>query len=150
MTCHYPDLGSASNWSCRKGNLLQPIKSTIQIWVVTRHQYKISALIPQTSFIRRETRGGVYVAKGRLFDLSGCIWGRKSCLRSTSQSSITRLFWARLYCRPGLKQTVSVPRYETIYGNALEKTQTKNSINCDWVRENDRNHKIVWFQWFKP
>ena len=68
MTCHYPDLGSASYWSCRKGNLLEPIKSTIQIWVVTRrHQYKISALIPQTSFIRRETRGGVYVAKGRLF-----------------------------------------------------------------------------------
>ena len=67
MTCHYPDLGSASYWSCRKGNLLQPIKSTIQIWAVTRHQYKISALIPQTSFIRRETKGGMYVAKGRLF-----------------------------------------------------------------------------------
>ena len=26
MMCHYPDLGSASDWSCRKRNLLQPIQ----------------------------------------------------------------------------------------------------------------------------
>ena len=45
MTCHYPDLGSASDWSCRVGNLFQPITSTTQIWVVTRHQYGISALV---------------------------------------------------------------------------------------------------------
>ena len=64
MTCHYPDLGSASDWSCRVGNLIQPIRSTTQIWVVTRHQYGISALISQTSF-RGETCGGV--AKSRLF-----------------------------------------------------------------------------------
>ena len=30
--------------------LLQPIRSTTQIRVVTRHQYGISALVPQTSF----------------------------------------------------------------------------------------------------
>ena len=34
MTRHYPDLGSASDWSCRLGNLIQPIRSTTQIWVV--------------------------------------------------------------------------------------------------------------------
>ena len=28
MTCHYPDLGSASDWLCCKGNLLQPIRRT--------------------------------------------------------------------------------------------------------------------------
>ena len=28
ITCHYPDLRSASDWSSREGNLLQPIKST--------------------------------------------------------------------------------------------------------------------------
>ena len=50
MTCHYPDLGSVSDWSCREGNLLQPIRSTTQICVVTRHQYGISALISQTIF----------------------------------------------------------------------------------------------------
>ena len=56
--------GSASDWSCRVGNLLQPIRSTIQIWVMTRHQYGISALISQRLFCR-ETSGGV--AKCRLF-----------------------------------------------------------------------------------
>ena len=50
MTRHYSDLGSASDWSCRVGNLIQPIRSTTQIWVVTRHQYGISALVSQTSF----------------------------------------------------------------------------------------------------
>ena len=50
MTCHHPELGNASDWSCRAGNLLQPIRSITQIWVVTRHQYGISALVSQTSF----------------------------------------------------------------------------------------------------
>ena len=31
MTRQYPDLGTASDWSCRVGNLLQPIKSTTYI-----------------------------------------------------------------------------------------------------------------------
>ena len=39
-------------------NLLLPIRSTAQIWVVTRHQYGIFALIPQTSFCE-ETNSGV-------------------------------------------------------------------------------------------
>ena len=41
-----------------------PIRSTTQIWLVWRHQYGISALVPQTSF-RWETSCGV--RKGRLF-----------------------------------------------------------------------------------
>ena len=41
MTRHYPDLGSASDWSYRVGNLIQPIRSTTQMWVVTRYQYGI-------------------------------------------------------------------------------------------------------------
>ena len=40
MTPHYPDLGRAT-WE---------IWCTTQIWVVTRHQYGISALISLTSF----------------------------------------------------------------------------------------------------
>ena len=40
------------------------MKSTTQIWVVTRDQYGISALVPQTSF-RGKTSGGV--TKCRLF-----------------------------------------------------------------------------------
>ena len=56
--CHYPDLASVLYWQCRERNLLQPIRSTIQIWVVKRHQYGISALVPQTLF-RGETSGDV-------------------------------------------------------------------------------------------
>ena len=48
---------------CKKKKKNQP-ESTTQIWVVTRDQYGISALVPQTSF-RGETTSGV--AKCRLF-----------------------------------------------------------------------------------
>ena len=58
MTRHYPDLGSASDWLNRISQAARPIRSTTQIWVVTRHQYGISALISQTSF-RGEISGGV-------------------------------------------------------------------------------------------
>ena len=50
MTCHYPDLGSASDWLNQISHAARPIRSTIQIWVVTRHHYGISALDSQTSF----------------------------------------------------------------------------------------------------
>ena len=69
MTRHYPGLDSASDhrlldWSCRVGYLLQPIRSTTQVWEVTRYQEGISALVSQTSF-RAETIGSV--AKCLLF-----------------------------------------------------------------------------------
>ena len=62
----YPDVGSPFDRPCvcRVGNLLQPISSTTQIWVVTRPQCGISALVCQTSF-RGETTVGV--TKCRLF-----------------------------------------------------------------------------------
>ena len=46
------------------GNLIQPIRSTTQIWVVMRHQYGISVLVSQASF-GGETSGSV--AKCRFF-----------------------------------------------------------------------------------
>ena len=58
ITGHYPDLVSASYRSCHMGNSIQPIKSTTQIRVVTRHQYGNSALVSQTSF-GGETSGSV-------------------------------------------------------------------------------------------
>ena len=45
-------------------NLFHPIRCTTQIWVVTRHQYGLSAFVSQTSF-RGETRGSV--ARCRVF-----------------------------------------------------------------------------------
>ena len=47
-----------ADWSCREKNLIQPIRSTTQTWVVTRHQCGIFALVSETSF-RGETSGGV-------------------------------------------------------------------------------------------
>lgn len=46
---HYADLGSTSDWSCRVGIWPQPIRSTIQTWVLKSHQYGIATLIFQTS-----------------------------------------------------------------------------------------------------
>ena len=57
MTCHYLDLGSASDWSCCEGNLLQPIRSTTQISVVTRHQYGVYSLAPQRHYERKPVWG---------------------------------------------------------------------------------------------
>ena len=63
MTRHYPDLGGASDWLNQNYYATRPIRSTTQIWAVTRHQYGISALASQTSF-GGETSGSV--AKCRL------------------------------------------------------------------------------------
>ena len=51
---HYPELGRAPDWSCRVGNLLQPIRSTTQISVVKRHQYGLFALVSQYVISRRK------------------------------------------------------------------------------------------------
>ena len=63
MTRHYPDPGGVSDLSFRARNSLQPIRNITQIWVLTRHQYGISALVCQTSFRGETSRG---VAKFRL------------------------------------------------------------------------------------
>ena len=77
MTRHYPDLGSASDWLNKISHAARPIGSTSQIWVVTRYQYGISALVSHTSF------GGetsCSVAKCRLFSqaIKNCV---KTCLK---------------------------------------------------------------------
>ena len=58
MTCHNLDLDSASDWLKQISFATRPIRSTAQIWVVTRHQYGISVVVSQTSF-REETSGTV-------------------------------------------------------------------------------------------
>ena len=47
MTNHYPDLGSASDWSCCFGNLLKIIRRPDL--GSKGHQYGISEVIPQMS-----------------------------------------------------------------------------------------------------
>ena len=58
MSRHYPNLGSASDWLKQILQAARPMRNTTQIWVVSRHQYGISALVSQKS-IRRETVEGV-------------------------------------------------------------------------------------------
>ena len=61
----------------------RPIRSTTQIWVVTLHQYGISALVSQTSF-GGETSGSV--AKVRLISLTSVLmrsWGVQNPHRDT-------------------------------------------------------------------
>ena len=60
MTRHYSDLGSVCDW-LKKIFLAARL---MRIWVVTRHQYGISAIGPKMSF-RRETSSDVM--KCRLF-----------------------------------------------------------------------------------
>ena len=62
VTTH-AELDSASDWLNQISHATWPIRSTTQFWVVTRHQYGISALVFQTSF-GGETSGSV--AKCRL------------------------------------------------------------------------------------
>ena len=64
-----------------------PVRSTTQMWVVTGHQYGISALVSQMSF-HGETRSGIAVSS--LF--SGCHWYHQQyhhppALRSLPSSS---------------------------------------------------------------
>ena len=59
MTCHYPALGSTSDWLKQIYLAARPIRSPTQIWVMTRHQYGISALVRRMSF-RGETSCGFY------------------------------------------------------------------------------------------
>ena len=67
MMCQYSDLGWATEWLYYERNLLQPIRSTSQIWVVMHHQYGISEVFARKSF-HWKTSG--VVIKCQLFSLA--------------------------------------------------------------------------------
>ena len=60
MTCHYPDLGSTSDWSSHEGICFKKSKALSDLGSMEFLQFRV----PRTSF-RGEARGGV--AKCRLF-----------------------------------------------------------------------------------
>ena len=85
--CHYPDLGSDSDWSNREENFLQPIRSTTQIC----HQYGISAIVSQTffqsqgnwwwrpecqEFAQVRAMYGIYLLSLKIFHLHFFAWRR--------------------------------------------------------------------------
>ena len=96
VTRHYPDRGSASDWSCREGNLFLPIRSTTQFWLVTRHQYGMSAVVLQAS-----TSGGVAKCVGCFLTLksAGIQW-----IESKSDTSVSELRRFRLLLNPNLRK----------------------------------------------
>ena len=73
MMCYYWDLSTIVLLIIcgHVRNLLQPIRSTSQIWVVTHRQYGISVLVSLMSF-RRETSG--CIAKCPLFSQVSCVF----------------------------------------------------------------------------
>ena len=77
---HTDDVSLPRSGKCfwlTENNLLQPIRSSTQIWVVMNHQYVISVPISQTSF-HRETNGGI--TKCWFFLRPGWRCGEITCL----------------------------------------------------------------------
>ena len=58
MTRQYAGMGSVSDWLKQISRAARTIRNTTHTWVLTRHQYGISALVSQTSF-RGKTSGRV-------------------------------------------------------------------------------------------
>ena len=76
---HYPDMASASDWLKEISLATRPIRSTTQIWVVTCHQFGITAVIAQMSFCRESSGAsrniGFFlrpIEESRTKELPGC------------------------------------------------------------------------------
>ena len=124
MTRHYRDLGSASGWLNQISHAARPVRSTTQIWVVTRHQYGISALVSQTSF-GRETSGSV--AKCRLFSQASHLTMRcaSSLLKQPLHVIESKKSWS-LVSMPWTPDS----RYE-IPGFFVSGTWIPDSLSCN-------------------
>ena len=105
MTRHYPDLDSASDWLKQISHEARPIRSTTQIWVVTRHQYGISALVSQTSFGGENVVG---VAKCRLFSEPKKLLHMQLKLLSFHNSNSTNI--CLFYCHYSVRKSGTWPR----------------------------------------
>ena len=94
MTRHYLDLGSAFDWSCCVGNLLQTIRSATQIWVVTRRQYGISRSFlrhrkisqANSETLRFHWEGGMQAVCDRKFSFAKTLPSRRPELEETISS----------------------------------------------------------------
>ena len=82
----WKELGSASFWLVERK--FQPIRSTTKIWVETRHQYGISALVTQTSFC--EGSSGDLV-NSRLFSQAG-MWVERNFPFCVGSHNVTNVF----------------------------------------------------------
>ena len=62
---HYPDLDCALDWLKQISLAARPVRSTFQILVVTRHQYRFSVVVAQTSFAGKPVMSVVLWGYGR-------------------------------------------------------------------------------------
>ena len=83
ITRHYPDLGSVFDWLNPFSHSSRVIRSTNQIWVVTRYQYGISAL-----FLRRHLAGNQVAASPNV----GC------CVRLLLHNVFRKNFVTKTLC----------------------------------------------------
>ena len=91
----------------------RPIRSTTQIWIGTRHQYRISALAPQTSS-GGETYGSV--AKCRLF----------------SQAFWSLLFIKKFYGWCLNTRVLNMPEKKN---RSLNQIRLSNVLAVNWVKK---------------
>ena len=103
MTRHFPDLGSASDRLNQVSHAARPIRSTTHIWVVTRNQYGIAALVSETSF-GGETSGSVAKCTCSLFSQAKTIRAGVSALAS-SWLGLRGHFYFSNYSKRSIKLT---------------------------------------------
>ena len=122
MTCHYPDLGIASDWLKKISYAAGPVRSTTQIWVATRHQNSISVLVFHTSF-HGETSGGV--AKWWLFSQATRETGRETISHDVYTPS-----WETLLFGCFFMLFLLVDKYQltNLLGMPLEWRNSKNAL----------------------
>ena len=116
MTCHYPDLCSVFDWPKQISLAVRPIGSFSQLWVLTRHQYGIFALVPQPSF-RGQTSSSF--AKCRLFSQANS----PSVARLYQKKNIKLLFAGKL-----------MPRERKSYSPSVHRTTQRLRMDYDTIR----------------
>ena len=124
----HTDDSSASDWLKQISHAALPIRSTSQIWVVTCHQYEISALVSQMSF-HLETVGDV--VKYQLFSQATSSWSEWNVLpfcthyqnNSTSCSGLLGLLSSFL----SINYAVALTSFFTYHG------LLPNLVNSCWL-----------------
>ena len=130
-----------SEWCSRLvENLHHPIRSTTQIWIVTRHQYGISAIVCQTSF-RAETSGGV--AKCRLFSQATRGSSAKKRANSKPLSYKLNIFYLSIQSlnsmSPALSNFNNTPRVGSDGSEPPSKYRTTITLSLNTTDESFRD-----------
>ena len=112
MTSHYLDLGNVSDYLKQTFHAAQPIRSTIQSWAMTSHQYGISAPVSQA--------GGYFAGKAVASQNVGCFLRLRYISSPFRHFSVPLFFFApatQITLEYGLQNVRRVPR--NFYGKRL-------------------------------